>query len=179
MVWFLQRLGNCIQFPLVATTVVCLRFAGHRADEVAVYPHGEAEHIDHLLNIQSPVASLLLHINFVDAYIVLLLSVRRYIECREKCFASVLGTSEEINNASLLFHDTLLHPFRVSDAFPLEDVLPILCAHLDMVLDGRSILQFRLLSYVDKRLDVIPFTFEQRDVVWNRIIGGGQASARD
>lgn len=44
-VWFLQRLSNCIQFPLVATAVICLRFAVHRADEVAVYAHGQVDNV--------------------------------------------------------------------------------------------------------------------------------------
>ena len=61
---------------------------------------------------------------------------------------------------------------RVGYAFPLEDVLPILGADFDLVFDGCRILQFRFLRHTDELLDIIPFSFEQRGVVWNRIIGG-------
>ena len=60
VIWLLQSLGNRIKLSLVTTAVVRLCLARDRADEVAVHSHGEAEHIDRLLDVGSPVAALLI-----------------------------------------------------------------------------------------------------------------------
>ena len=96
----------------------------------------------------------------------------RNVERREECFARVLGTGKEVNDLPFLLDHTILHLLRVGYAFPLEDVLPILGADFDLVFDGCRILQLRFLRHTDELLDIVPFTFEQRGVVWNRIIGG-------
>ena len=167
----LKRLCNRVKLAFVATAVIRLRLARHGADEVRVYAHGEAEHVHGLLNVRGPVAAFLLIINTIDAHIVLLLPVRADVECREECLAAVLSTRQEIDDLLLLLHDTLLLLLRVSDAFTLEDALPVAVRHLDMVLQRSRVLQLRLLRHPDKLLDIVPTAFEKCSVVRDRVVG--------
>ena len=121
----LKRLGNGIKFTLVRAAVVSLRFPRHRADEVRVYAHGEADHVDSLLDVGSPIAALLAFVNAVDDHIMLFLAVGRDVERREERLAAVLCTSQEIDDEPLLLNDTRLLLLDVRDALPLEDALPV------------------------------------------------------
>ena len=47
----LQGLSDGVKLAFVAAAVVSLRLAGHRAHEVRVYAHGEADHVHGLLNV--------------------------------------------------------------------------------------------------------------------------------
>ena len=123
VIWLLKRLSNGIKFTLVRTAVVSLRFARHRADEVRVYAHGEADHVDSLLDVGSPIAALLVFVNAVDDHIMLFLAVWGDVERREESLAAVLGTRQEVNDKLLLLDDPVLLLLDVRDALPLEDAL--------------------------------------------------------
>ena len=69
----LESLRNGVKLAFVTATVVSLRLARHRADEVRMYTHGEAHHVHRLDDVRSPVATLLVRLNLVDNHIVLLL----------------------------------------------------------------------------------------------------------
>ena len=72
----LKRLCNRVKFAFVATAVIRLRLARHRADEVRVYAHREADHVHGLLNVGAPIAALFSIVNTRYAHIVLFLPVR-------------------------------------------------------------------------------------------------------
>ena len=72
VVWLLKRLCNGMKLALVATAVVRLGLTRHRAYEVGVNAHGEADHIHRLLNVGGPVAALLVVINARDFHVMLL-----------------------------------------------------------------------------------------------------------
>ena len=137
-----------------------------------MYSHGEAEHVDSLLNVSGPVAAFLIRLNLVDDHLVLYLSGWGDIERGAERLARVLGTGKEVNDVSLLLDDTLLHLLRVGYAFPFEDVLPVFGTDLNLILDRGRVFKLCLFRHTDELLDIVPFTFEQRGVVWNRIIGG-------
>ena len=75
VVRLLQSLGDGVKLSLVATRVIGLRLAWHRADEVGMDSHGEAHHIDGFDNVRSPVATFFVRLNLVDDHIMLLLTI--------------------------------------------------------------------------------------------------------
>ena len=52
VVRFLQCLGDGVEFALVRARVVRLRLPRHRANEVGVNAHGEAEHVHRLDDVR-------------------------------------------------------------------------------------------------------------------------------
>ena len=58
-------------------------------------------------------------------HIMLFLSVRRDIECREERLSAVFRPCEEVDNQLFLLHDTFLLLLQVRNAFPFEDALPV------------------------------------------------------
>ena len=76
VVRLLQSLGDGVKLALVAAGVIGLRLARRRADEVRMYSHGEAHHVDGFDNVRSPVATFLVRLDLVDDNVMLLFSVR-------------------------------------------------------------------------------------------------------
>ena len=142
--------------------------------------HGEAHHVHRLDDVRSPVATLLVRLDFVDHHVMLLLSVGRHIERGEKHLATILHAGEEVDDVVLLLVDTLLLLDAVSDALHLEDVVPERVGYLDVVLYGSRVFEFRLLCDADELLDVVPLAFEESGVVRDWIVGAvGRGDARE
>ena len=124
VVRLLESLCDGVQFTLVRARVVGLRLARHGADEVRVDTHCEAHHVHRFDDVRSPVAALLVRLDFVDNHVMLLLSVGRHIERGEEYLSAVLHASEEVDDVVLLLVDTLLLLDTVSNALDFEDVVP-------------------------------------------------------
>ena len=76
VVRLLQSQCDGVKLAFVASRVVSLRLAWHRADEVGMDAHGEAHHIDGFDDVRRPIATLLIRLDFVDDHVVLLLAIR-------------------------------------------------------------------------------------------------------
>ena len=148
-----------------------MRLTRHGAYEVRVDTHGEAHHVHGFDDVRSPVAALLVRLDFVDNHVMLLLSVGRHIERGEEYLSAVLHASEEVDDVVLLLVDTLLLLDTVSNALDFEDVVPKGVGYLDVVLDGSRVFEFRLLSDADELLDVVPFALEECGVVRDWVVG--------
>ena len=162
---FLQSLGDGVKLALVAAGVVGLRLAGHGAYEVGVNAQGKAYHIDGLLYVALPVATLLVGIYLIDYDVVLHVAVGVDVESAEPYLAGVLGPGEEVEDASLFLDDTRLLAGAVGDALGLEDVIPVFLRHFDMVFDGRGVFELRLFGEADKLLDVVPLAAKESGIV--------------
>ena len=125
-----------------------------------MYSHGKAHHVDGFDNVRSPVATLLVRLDFVNDHVMLLLTVGRNIERREEYLSAVLHASEEVDDVVLLLVDTLLLLDTVSNALDLEDVVPKRVGNLDVVFYGCRVSELRFLSDANELLDVEPLSFE-------------------
>ena len=101
----------------------------------------------------------------------LLVAVGVDIERGEERLARVLHAGEEVDDVLLLLHHPFLLLLPVGDALGTEDALPVVVGDLDVVLDGRRVLQFRFLRHADECLDVVPLALEERCIVRYRVIG--------
>ena len=170
VVRLLQSLCDGVKLAFVASRVVSLRLAWHRAYEVGVYTHGKAHHVDGFDNVRRPVATLLIRLDLVDDHIMLLLTIGRNIERGEKHLTTVFHTSKEVDDVVLLLVNTLLLLVTVSYSLDFEDFVPEGVGNLDVVLYGSRVSEFRFLSDADELLDVEPFAFEKSSIVWYWII---------
>ncbi len=134
VVRLLQSLGDGVKLSLVAAGVIGLRLAWHRAYEVGVDAHGKAHHIYGFHNVRSPVATLLIRLDFVNDHVVLLFTIGRNIERGEEHLSAVLHAGEEVDDVVLLLVDTFLLLDTIRDALDLEDIVPKRVGNLDVVL---------------------------------------------
>lgn len=134
VVRLLQSLGDGVKLSLVAAGVIGLRLAWHRAYEVGVDAHGKAHHIYGFYNVRSPVATLLIRLDFVNDHVVLLFTIGRNIERGEEHLSAVLHAGEEVDDIVLLLVDTFLLLDTVSNALDFEDIVPEGVGNLDVVL---------------------------------------------
>ena len=80
MVWLLKGLRDGVQFALVRTGVVGLRFSRNGAYEIRVNAQGEAHDVDSLLDVRFPVPTLFAGGNGGDADFLLLFAIGRLVE---------------------------------------------------------------------------------------------------
>ncbi len=103
------------------------------SNEVGVYAHGKANHVDGFLYVGLPVAALFGVVNLVDNDVVLFLAVGRDVEGGEPGFAAVLRACEEVENLLFLGDDTRLLLAAVGYALGTEYRLPVFRTDLYVV----------------------------------------------
>ena len=116
------------------TGVVRLGLARNRTDKVRMYAHREAHHVHSFYDVCGPVAAFLVRFNFVDHHVVLLVTVRVDVECREEYLSGVFHAGEEIDDFLFLLHYPILLLLAVGDAFSFEDAVPEAVGYLDVII---------------------------------------------
>ena len=143
--------------------------------------HRKAHHIDCLDDIGRPVATFLVGLYLIDDHVVLLLAVGIDIERRKEHLAGVLHACEEVDNLLLLLNDAIHLLLAVGNTLGLEDTVPEAVGNLNVILDGRRVLQLCFLGHTDELLDVVPVALEERAIVGDWVVGavGGRNAADD